>query len=443
MKRGVRERRIALIGPYASGKTVLLTSLINHIREHEHNASLFPLFKARVGRWKCVARIADWLSHACITNVQEERCDDGWTKFPYKACRDALAEGEWPDKSADRFQYVCRYTLNGRWRSKHCRLKMYDVPGERLADAKMFTLDYAGWSEWVLERLETTAKLRRLSKDFLELQQPGSSVSPERLVKAYLEVLARMIKECDPYVTPSTVLFGTDGTQPRPEDVERCALARSCGLPGGEFTPLSPDLRKRNPALHSHFEGAYASYKEQVVAPVFAALRECNGLCACVDVLDTLRGGPSKANGTHEILEDTFDVIRECAPRLKRAALVATMADRAVEDERERLATLAEELIAPKDKRLDRCRVRVFYCAAVCSTTTNGDHQLAGYWRGPPSPGEKRTDQEVSEVPRHWPRGRWDGCQFRFPRPFPDVSQVNRHAPDHVKLNDVFRFLTA
>ncbi len=57
--------------------------------------------------------------------------------------------GRWPAKTTDRSQFVCQFERSD-WRFSDCLLKLYDLPGERVADAGMVGRDFTGWSERML-----------------------------------------------------------------------------------------------------------------------------------------------------------------------------------------------------------------------------------------------------------------------------------------------------
>src|SRR5436309_15854547 len=89
------ERRIGVIGLQGSGKTVLLTSLINHLMHHDPRR--FPIQGGA----------------ARITHFSQEAPDEGWSQFEYTKARRALARPDWPAKTLESSQYKCRFRWNG------------------------------------------------------------------------------------------------------------------------------------------------------------------------------------------------------------------------------------------------------------------------------------------------------------------------------------------
>src|SRR5262249_16297571 len=119
------ERRVGVIGLYASGKTVFLTSLLNHLKDHDAD-------RFRLGNGGAPP----------LRKFQELPTDPGWERFAYQSCRDAIVHaGSWPGKTKDRFQFVCSFERTD-WHLSRAKLKFYDLPGERVADAVMAGKDY-------------------------------------------------------------------------------------------------------------------------------------------------------------------------------------------------------------------------------------------------------------------------------------------------------------
>ena len=144
------ECRVGVVGLYNAGKTVLLTSLINHLQDHDPDR--FPLGNPQTRVRKFAALPPD----------------EGWDPFNYAGCRDALVHGgRWPGKTRDRSQYVCKFERSD-WTFSDCLLKLFDLPGERIADAAMAGRTYAEWSDHLLTVIRDDTSFRTCCTPFLD-----------------------------------------------------------------------------------------------------------------------------------------------------------------------------------------------------------------------------------------------------------------------------------
>src|SRR5207237_10652513 len=103
------ECRVGVVGLYNAGKTVFLTSLVNHLQDHDPDR--FPLG----GRGVTVRK---------FTRLPP---DPGWAEFNFAGNRDSLVhKGKWPAKTRDRFQSACRFQRSD-WTFSDCLVKLYDL----------------------------------------------------------------------------------------------------------------------------------------------------------------------------------------------------------------------------------------------------------------------------------------------------------------------------
>ena len=114
--------RVAVIGTKGSGKTVFLTALTNHLRNHD---------KKRLD-------LKGW----SVTNLE---CDGGNTggmpSFQYAKAREQLSRGEWPDNtrslSVVRLKLRLEKTVGKKTKRRTVILELLDLPGEWVADLSM------------------------------------------------------------------------------------------------------------------------------------------------------------------------------------------------------------------------------------------------------------------------------------------------------------------
>ncbi len=441
------ERRVGVVGPANAGKTVLLTSLVNHLEHHDPD-------RFRLGRGAAVRKFA------------LHPADPGWPAFDYAAYRDALVHaGRWPAKTRDRSQVVCTFERSD-WTFCDALLKLHDLPGERLADAPMLGRDFAAWSETTLDGLRSDTPARTLCEPyFAALAEPG--VAEAELLRAYRLSLANLILAYRPRVSPSTFLLDEHGQPARPAAAEELAAARTSGLAGREFAPLPAAVRAERPDLAAAFAERFAEYRARVVEPFVLALTACHALIVLADVPTLLAAGVGMYDDFRHTLRELFRVLapgespvgrvgRHLAdvflPRryrpggITRVAFVAPKLDLVHPSDRDRVLGLLKRLVGPLAADADGLAADFFPCAAVVSTKPlPGDgRQLVGVpfrdadGRKVPPGAEQRF--RVSAVPDDWPLD-WGPGGFAFPEVYPHMPARKDRPPDHLGLDKVLDFV--
>ncbi|MDY3551098.1 YcjX family protein [Gemmata sp. JC717] len=453
--RGIKttEARVGVVGLYNSGKTVLLTSLINHLQDHDPDR--FPLGKPGTQLRKFTVK----------------ESDEGWVPFNYSGHRDALVNaGRWPAKSTDRSQFVCQFERSD-WTFSDCMLKLYDLPGERIADAAMLGRDFTGWSERVLNLIANDTAYRDCSAAFLDaLKNP--QVTAKELLAAYRLALANLILRYKPLISPSTFLLDTKGQAARPMAPEALAEARFCGLDAdSQFCPLPAALRRGGTALFEQFSSHYERYVEQVVVPTVAAFRSCTALVVLVDVTMLLAGGVGMYDDNRQIVRDLFDVLepgentvfgplarglsKVFLPHswrpgwITRVAFVAPKLDLVHPLDRDRMQLLTRRMVERFATDRDGLRSQFFNVSSVVSTKAlaaepGGPRVLVGTpLRGadgrkvPPGAEQRFTS---SELPNDWP-SEWPAGRYTFPEVYPRVPTRKDYPPDQVNLDKLATFI--
>ncbi len=444
-------KRIGVVGMYRSGKTVFLTSLINHLSRHDPGR--FPLGRGDV----------------TLGNFKRLRARAGWREFDYEGCRSSLqAGGRWPEKSLLGGQYRCSLTRSD-WPNTLLNLSFLDLAGERMADMPMAGSDYAAWSDRMVNLFSTGPEYRAHVADYLKLFDDSTPFdgSEEKILEEYRRTLARCCLAYLPVVSPSSILLGPEGDYVRTGEVEEIAAQRAVGLDReSQFAPLPREFRDRHPDLSRKFSRRYGEYRKQVVMPLARWLAECHQLVVLLDLTGLLAGGLGAYHGALHLVEDLLDWVdpgrgflgrlfslflkplsggRLNLPGITRIAFVAIKADKVHADDRQKLLILLKDMVAARMSGLQedlKLKVGYFICSSVKSTASLPDGFLEGrpaYRRGGESP---LSRFKPSALPQSWPDD-WVPGQYNFPDVLPQMPARRDLAPSHIGLNAVADFLLA
>ncbi len=447
------EARVGVVGLYNSGKTVLLTSLINHLQDHDPDR--FPLGSPNTRLRK-------------FTVVPP---DNDWAGFNYTGHRDALVNhGRWPSKSTDRSQFNCQFERSD-WRYSDCLLKLYDLPGERIADAGMVGRDFTGWSEKMLSLLVNDTGYRSCSSQFLDAVARPETPAPE-LLRSYKLALANLILNYKPLISPSTFLLDTNGVPARPDTPENLAATRVSGIGSSqEFCPLPVSRRIAGSELFESYSRHYSAYVESVVVPTVIAFRSCTALIVLVDVTMLLAGGVGMYDDNRQIIRDLFEVLapgenavfgplfrglskvflpHQWRPGwITRVAFVAPKMDLVHPADRDRMLMLLRRMAERYAIDRDGLRYDFFNLASVVSTkalplTENGPRVLVGTPLRDSSGRKIASGVEqrftISALPDDWPR-EWPNGQYVFPDVYPRMPARKDYPPDQVNLDRLATFV--
>jgi predicted YcjX-like family ATPase len=448
------EARVGVVGLYNSGKTVLLTSLINHLKDYE--ASRFALGNEK--------------DPAVLRKFRVHPAESGWAPFAYDAYRDALVNrGRWPEKTRDRAQYVCQFERSD-WTFSDCLLKLYDLPGERIADAAMLGRNFAAWSEHVLNLFRSDRVYRDCTAPFLNaLESPLEN--SDKLLRAYRLALGHLIWHYKPFISPSTFLLDVHGKLAKRLQPEELADSRDSGVSADQqFCPLPAQFRTPGSEVLAAFTTRYQNYIDQVVTPSIQALRSCTSLIVMIDVTMLLAGGVGMYDDNRQIVKDLLDVLNpgehpvfgpigrafgkvflphEWRPGwITRVAFVAPKMDLVHPADRDRMLRLMRQMVERFAADHDGLNARFFNCSAMVATkvrpSETGERLMVGIpFRDPtgsrlPPGAEQRFG--VSELPEDWPQ-EWKPGQYVFPEVYPKMPARKDHPPEQVNLDRVASFV--
>jgi predicted YcjX-like family ATPase len=441
-----------VVGLYNTGKTVLITSLINHLQDHDPDR--FPLGNKETRLRKFTVLPPD----------------SDWAPFNYTGYRDALVNaGKWPAKTTDRSQFVCQFERSD-WTFSDCLLKLYDLPGERIADAAMVGRDFTGWSEKMLSLFVNDTGYRTCSSPFLDaIKKPG--ITAGELLHAYRLAMANLILNFKPLISPSTFLLDVHGVAARPDTPENLATSRCSGIDASsEFCPLPADLRVPGSELYENFRFRYGQYVTRVVEPTIVAFKSCTALVVLVDVTMLLAGGVGMYDDNRQIIRDLFDVLSpgehtlfgplarglskvflpyEWRPGwITRVAFVAPKMDLVHPVDRDHMLMLLRRMAERHAADRDGLKYDFFNLSSVVSTRAlppeAGSRVLVGMplrdadgRKIPPGPEQRFT---VSELPDDWPL-EWPPGRYAFPEVYPRMPARKDYPPDQVNVDRLATFV--
>lgn len=442
------DQHIGLVGLGNAGKTVFLTSLIDHIQLNG--------FSSRRG--------------ISLTNFRELDVDHrSGQAFPQKLFRQKIARNHiWPPKTGHVLNYACEFRRSD-WKLP-IRLHFYDLPGERIADAAMYPNQYVEWSKHTLKELSQNIEAEAELAGYEELCK-SPDADAHAILEKYKHILLKLINAYGALITPSTFILGLDGKKIDLESTNHCNLDRPLGIDqNNQFAPLPAIVIKQRPELAKQFESAYKAYKTKVVDPVFSQLRKCQQLLILVDVIGLLRESVDAYNDASTLVTD---LINSCDPhnpkwgeildwilphrfarrRVKRVCLIGTKMDMAlsVDIKESKMNALLKEMAGSQLNNLRTYGVdhNILTCASVISMADGSTSKSRkGYFVfdengtpcAPPAKGQVKTECEVSALPDSWPE-HWAQGEFIFPDVYPNVPENMRKPPLQEGLWDIFEFI--
>lgn len=434
------KHNIAVVGLYRSGKTVFITSLINHLMHHRPDE-----LKLGDGSTK-------------ITFDEELPPQNGFGRFPYEEFR-YENNGRWPSKTKATFQYRCSF-FRSDWGWSKGELSLVDIPGERLSDVAIAKLSYDQWSDRLLQKVFQDSHYRDAAQHYQEGASDHAATEAS-VVASYRELLAVLYRSFRPIISPSTFLLTAEGKFNGTAIMRGDHSSAFCGLSAEEqFAPLPESIRQANPELSKVFASRYADYRKKLAKPLLKSLSRCNEMAILLDVTTLLAANTGMYNGNRALLELLFEILSPGKGLLgmgldlfrkslggkigrrgiSKIALVATKADKVHDSQRDKLLDLARDMsdgiIERQRQRTNNLDCRYFACAAVKSTFSQSDGHLRGRLIDDDGP----VEYSVSGLPSRWP-GKWKQGDFVFPDVAPLFPENAALAPDHLGMDHIIDFL--
>lgn len=463
------EAKIGVVGFGESGKTVFLTSLLNHILHHDPDK-----FKiAEKGNTQIVG-----------ARENKFRPEKAFAKeFEYSRNRKRITDDrQWPERTVDCSKFNLRFLTKKIGKNKdrlsHYNLTLYDIPGERLADIDIYKGDYNDWSKRQIELLEEYAcdpkiKDKQAILDYVNLTKSPTEGQAAQIVSAYRKALACLWGKYGHFVTPS--YFALDGNGKRLEsrvtefaasnpsatvEEKRDHVAMNCasGKPNEEFAPLPENrIDGVSESLAKQFEAHYKKYKSDVVKPIFSTLKNCNGLVLLLDIANIIQNGPHLYNDYTHMIKDIFEALKPTTGiipdmlsktagvyNLRRVAFVASQCDRFHPDDWGCLEGLANGLANPIQQTFPDAQCRTFVCSAVLSAGISDMPDTITELKNPGTGGgieHKVHSLTNSSFNRGWP-GKWNTDGIVIPKIAPYMPSIQTAVPEQHQLDNVFRYIT-
>ena len=421
-----RYRRIVAIGPRHSGKSVLLASILDHLRKDPEN------FLATGDRW---------IRHGV------EPYPGGLPSLPLdRILREAAEEALWPEITVSPSALRFRATHEKPWK-RDLVLDFIDFPGEAVADF-LGGGAYDDWSDAVFTHFPDALdpeSLKGLRAYRAALAEAKDGSDTETLATRFADLMVGATRRGRYLTTPSVLCSRVFEDTP----VDQKA----------DFAPIPRDLAGRLPETRAEFERRFADYRRDQVIPLERLLADADALILPIDVGWILSGGPSVLRDQHALLTaiglllERIDSIwsrlgsflgRSLTPlddslfpgRLRSVVLCATKIDLFRPADRSLLEDLIRRLAEPVLRGAGAHGLRVLNtaCAAVRSSTDEpgAEGRIRGYRAG------EAVEVLPPALPEEWP-DRWDPEKFRFPRLDPRVSRNGLYPPAHIHLDRIVR----
>lgn len=338
--------RVAITGLRQSGKTTLMTALIDQLLHVEQST---------LNQWTVN-------SSGRLKGIREENHDQlHIPAFPYHSFRQTLTEGQWPEstQTLNETRLVIRYqSQNGLRRRlsayRDLWLDLIDYPGEWLLDLPLLDQSYASWSKSVAQMIRLMGHQEDSCISQIAQLDPKTKASEYpigQIAEHYRQYLRKLRDEGGYYLTP--------GRQLLPGELK--------GAPVLDFFPwLGPqpegEHRLEKDSCYELMCQRYEYYCKHIVLPFYRDyFKGFDRQVVLVNVLDALNHGAgafSQLQYTLNRLLESFRyghrglLNRFFVPKIDRVLFAATQADRITLDQYPALSLLTDDLLGQSIRKL-------------------------------------------------------------------------------------------
>ena len=334
--------RLGVTGLSRAGKTVFITSLVANLLNRGRMPQLQAAAEGRIE----------------VAFLQPQP-DDTIPRFEFERHLAALSgpEPHWPDSTRAISQLRLSLKVRrGSWISglsgpRTVHLDIVDYPGEWLLDLPLMSMNYAQWSQGVLDGAKQPARMV-LAAPWLSALE---TVTPDaQLDEGAAQAQARAFTEYLGAVRAAGLSGFAPGRFLMPGDLE--------GSPALTFAPL-PAGKYRSGSLGREFERRFEAYKRLVVKPFFRDhFSRIDRQVVLVDALGAIHSGPQAVEDLRQSMADILQAFRPgpnswlsslLGRRVERVLFAATKADHLHHSQHDRLAAIMSALVADARTRAD------------------------------------------------------------------------------------------
>lgn len=364
--------RLGITGLRRSGKTVLVTSLIDNLLK----AGRLPLLDVVASDRFLAARLRD-------------HQDQTVPRFRYEEHLAALSADrpEWPapTKGVSQMRLTIRLRPSAFLRRRlsplvTVNLDLVDYPGEWLLDLPMLTQDFVTWSD---ETLALARQPERVSMAGPWLDWLANTAidgdDDETVARQGHALYVEYLGTCRSSDTHLSLL--QPGRFLEAGDLAGAPVLTFCPLPGSPHRP-------RRGSLRSLMESRFEAYKHQVVGRFFRdQFARLDRQIVLVDVLSSLSAGAASLGDLRRAITTCLEAFRYgsgswlerlAGRRIDRVLFAATKADHIATSQHANLRATLDQLVgdAKRDVKFEGATTQAMAIAALkCTRTVKTEHQ--------------------------------------------------------------------